>query len=46
MQEQHHDNLKQGVAEKRMYQKLQSSYDKQFGFNAFPYTHGDEVERA
>ena len=21
-------------------------YDKQYGFNDFPYTHGDEVERA
>ena len=25
---------------------MQQNYDKQYGFNDFPYTHGDEVERA
>ena len=25
---------------------MQLSYDKQYGYNDFPYTHGDEVERA
>lgn len=46
MQEQHRENVKQGIAEKRMYQKLQFDHDKAYGFNDFPYTHGDEVERA
>ena len=46
MQEQHRENVRQGIDEKRMYQQLQRNYDKQFGFNAFPYTHGDDVERA
>ena len=34
------------MQEKRMYQKMQLDYDKAYGFNDFPYTHGDEVERA
>ena len=46
MQEQHRENVKQGIEEKRMYQKLQKDYDKAYGFNDFPYTHGDDVERA
>ena len=46
MQEQHRENVKQGMAEKRMYEKLQRDYDKAYGFNDFPYTHGDDVERA
>ena len=46
MQEQHRENVKQGIAEKRMYEKLQRDYDKAYGFNDFPYTHGDDVERA
>ena len=25
---------------------MQKDYDKAYGFNAFPYTHGDDVERA
>ena len=29
-----------------MFQQLQNEYDKQFGFNDFPYTHGDDVEKA
>jgi len=29
-----------------MFLKLQQNFDKAYGFNAFPYTHGDEVERA
>ena len=29
-----------------MYQQMQSTFDKQYGYNDFPYTHGDEVERA
>ena len=36
MQEQHRENVKQGIAEKRMYQKLQHDYDKAYGFNDFP----------
>ena len=46
MQEQHRENVKQGIAEKQMFQKLQHDHDKAFGFNDFPYTHGDDVERA
>ena len=46
MQEQHRENVKQGIEERRMYQKLQRDYDKAYGFNDFPFTHGDEVERA
>ena len=26
--------------------QMQRNYDKAFGFNTFPYTHGDDVERA
>ena len=29
-----------------MYAQLKEQYDKSFGFNTFPYTHGDDVERA
>ena len=29
-----------------MLANVQKDYDKAFAFNAFPYTHGDEVERA
>ena len=29
-----------------MFRALQHDYDKQYGFNDFPYTHGDDVERA
>lgn len=28
-----------------MLSQMQKDYDKAFGFNSFPYTHGDEVER-
>ena len=46
LQEQHRENIKAGVAEKQMYQEMQKNYDKAFGFNDFPYTHGDELEKA
>lgn len=46
MQGQHRENVMQGIAEKRMYQNLQRDYDKAYGFNDFPYTHGDDVEKA
>ena len=26
--------------------KMQKQYDKQFGFNHFPYTHGEQLEKA
>lgn len=29
-----------------MFTKIQKSFDKAYGFNAFPYTHGDDVEKA
>ena len=29
-----------------MLRDLQIKHDKSFGFNSFPYTHGDDVERA
>lgn len=28
-----------------MYSQIQRNFDKAFGFNSFPYTHGDDVER-
>lgn len=34
------------MAEKRMFTEMQQNYDKAYGFNDFPYTHGDDVERA
>ena len=46
MQEQHRENVKQGMEERRMFEKLQKEYDKAYGFNDFPFTHGDQVERA
>ena len=46
MQEQHRENVKQGMEERRQFEKLQKEYDKAYGFNDFPFTHGDEVERA
>lgn len=45
-QEQNREHIKQGIAEKAMYSQIQKNFDKQFGFNAFPYTHGDNVEKA
>ncbi len=45
LQEQCRENAKQGVAEKNMYSEIQRNFDKAFGFNAFPFTHGDDVER-
>ena len=45
-QAEHRENVKMGMTEKQMYNNLQQDYDKSFGFNAFPYTHGDDVERA
>ena len=38
--------MKQGIAEKKMFQQMQLNFDKAYGFNTFPYTHGDDVERA
>ena len=29
-----------------MYTQMQRKYDKAYGFNDFPYTHGDDVEKA
>lgn len=46
MQEQHRENVKQGMEERRQFEKLQKEYDKAYGFNDFPFTHGDQVERA
>lgn len=45
LQEQCRENAKQGVAEKNMHSEIQRNFDKAFGFNSFPYTHGDDVER-
>ena len=45
MQAEHRENVQAGIAEKLMYTKIQSDYDKAYGFNAFPYTHGEEVEK-
>lgn len=46
MQEQHRENVKIGMAEKAMHTEIQRNFDKQYGFYDFPYTHGDDIEKA
>ena len=34
------------MAERAHHTEIQRDFDKAYGFNSFPYTHGDEVEKA
>ena len=46
MQQEMRDSVKQITDERNMFKDLQRAHDKKFGFQDFPYTHGEALEKA
>ena len=46
MQQEMRDSVNQIQNERNIVKALQKEHDRKFGFNSFPYTHGEAVEKA
>ena len=46
MQQEMRDSVKQIQDERNVLKVLQKEHDRKFGFNSFPYTHGEAIEHA